>query len=272
MKILQRIFDFYLNASIHVALAALAFIKITEIYFSLEASNSFYAFVFFGTITAYNFVKFAGVAKLHHRSLTDSLKVIQIFSLICFLALCFFAYQIPLETLLYFLPFGLLTLLYAIPFLSGFEKNLREIRHLKILVVALVWTAVTFVIPLLKENIVFNYTEVLLAIQRFLLIVVLVLPFEIRDLQYDKISLQTVPQKIGVPKTKRIGIILLIISLILEYLANTASTVKTPFMLFFFITLIFLMRSKINQPKYYSSFWVEAIPMFWYLLLLAFLQ
>ena len=127
MKILQRIFDFYLNASIHVALAALAFIKITEIYFSLEASNSFYAFVFFGTITAYNFVKFAGVAKLHHRSLTDSLKVIQIFSLICFLALCFFAYQIPLETLLYFLPFGLLTLLYAIPFLSGFEKTYEKL-------------------------------------------------------------------------------------------------------------------------------------------------
>ena len=73
MKFLQKIFDFYINASIHVALAAVAFVKITEIYFDLPSNFYFDLFVLFGTITGYNFVKFAGVAKLHHRSLTDSL-------------------------------------------------------------------------------------------------------------------------------------------------------------------------------------------------------
>lgn len=270
MKFLQKILDFYINASIHVALAAVAFVKITEIYFDLPSNLYFDLFVLFGTITGYNFVKFAGVAKLHHRSLTDSLKVIQIFSFLSFLALCYTAYKLPLKTLLYCLPFAGLTFLYAIPLFSGFEKNLREIRYLKILIVALVWAAFTMLLPLINYEYQIGYEEVLLFIQRFLLILVLVLPFEIRDLQYDKISLQTLPQKIGVPKTKRIGVILLVVSLILEYLANTSSEVKTPFMLFFFVILIMLMRSKISQSKYYSSFWVEAIPIFWWLLLLGF--
>jgi hypothetical protein len=30
------------------------------------------------------------------------------------------------------------------------------------------------------------------------------------------------------------------------------------------------MRSKMNQSKYYSSFWVESLPIIWWLLLLGF--
>jgi hypothetical protein len=120
MKFLKLVFDFYLNASIHVAFSVFVLLRITEIYFELPYNGNLNYFIFFGTITGYNFVKYAGVAKLHHRSLTNDLKVIQVFSLFCFLALCFFAYQISLKTLLATIPFILLTVLYAVPFLSGF--------------------------------------------------------------------------------------------------------------------------------------------------------
>ena len=119
MKILRLIFDFYINASIHVALAVYAMLRVTEIYFDLPYNLNLNYFVFFGTITGYNFVKYAGVAKLHHRSLTDDLKIIQVFSFFCFLALCYFAYQISLQTLYFTIPFCLLTIVYAVPILSG---------------------------------------------------------------------------------------------------------------------------------------------------------
>jgi 4-hydroxybenzoate polyprenyltransferase len=272
MRFLKIVFDFYLNASIHVAFAVFAFLKITEIYFDLPFNQKLDYFIFFGTITGYNFVKYAGVAKLHHRSLTDSLKVIQVFSLVCFLLMCYYAYQIKIETLIIAIPFNILTILYAVPFLSGLAKNLRQISYLKIIIVAFVWAGFTVLLPLVDAEVPIDVNTIIIFLQRFLLVVVLILPFDIRDVKYDAISLQTIPKKIGVNQTKRLGLLLLIISLILEYLFPSSGRLNTPFMLFFFLVIIFLMRSKIEQSKYYSSFWVESLPIIWWLFLLGFLN
>jgi 4-hydroxybenzoate polyprenyltransferase len=270
MRLLKLVFNFYLNASIHVAFSVVAFLRITEAYFEFTSNESLQWFIFFGTITGYNFVKYAGVAKMHHRSLTKDLKMIQVFSFFCFLALTFFMYQIPLKTLCFSMPFVLLTILYAVPFLSGFGKNLREVSYLKILVVAFVWSGFTILIPLIDAGKEISLEIVFLLLQRFLIVIVLILPFDIRDVNYDAISLQTIPRKIGVKKTKKIGLILLIFSLVLEYLISSSAVLKTPFMIFFFMLIIFLMRAKIDQSKYYSSFWVEALPIVWWLILLEF--
>ncbi|QOD62223.1 hypothetical protein H9I45_07220 [Polaribacter haliotis] len=268
MKILKTVFDFYINSSIHVALAVYSLVRITEFYFNLSYNENLDVFIFLGTITGYNFVKYAGVAKLHHKSLTNGLKVIQVFSFICFLALCYYAFLIPFKTLLFGVPFTLLTVLYAVPFLSGFHKNLRQVSYLKIIVVALVWAGFTVLFPVFDSNGVIDFNTVLLAIQRFLIVVALILPFDIRDVKYDAISLQTIPKKIGVQKTKRLGLILMIFGLLLEYLIVPQTEAKNAFMIFFFLVIIFLMRARINQSKYYSSFWVEALPFFWWLILL----
>ncbi|MGJ8745161.1 hypothetical protein [Polaribacter sp.] len=270
MKFLKLAFNFYINASIHVAFSVYAFLRITEIYFDLPYNENLHYFMFFGSITGYNFVKYAGFAKLHHKSLTKGIKIIQIFSLFCFFVLCYFAYQMPIKTLCFTIPFCLLTVLYAVPFLSGFEKNLREVSYLKIMVVALVWAGFTVLIPVVDADKEITLNVLLLLLQRFLIVVVLILPFDIRDVKYDAISLQTIPRKIGVEKTKKLGVMLLVFSLVLEYLVATPTMVKTPFMLFFFMLIIFLMRAKTDQYKYYSSFWVEALPMVWWLLLLGF--
>jgi len=272
MRFFKIVFEFYLNASIHVAFAVFAFLKINEIYFDLPLNQNLNYFIFFGTITGYNFVKYAGVAKLHHRSLTDSLKVIQVFSLICFLLMCYYACQIKVETLIISIPFNILTILYAVPFLSGLAKNLRQVSYLKVIIVAFVWAGFTVLLPLVDAEVYIDLKFIIIFLQRFLLVVVLILPFDIRDVKYDAISLQTIPKKIGVTQTKRLGLSLLILSLILEYLFPSSSKLNTPFMLFFFLVLLFLMRSKIEQSKYYSSFWIESLPIIWYLFLLGFLN
>ena len=270
MKWFRVFFNFYLNASIHVAFAVFSFVKITEIYFDLPENAPLNYFIFFGTITGYNFVKYAGVAKLHHRSLTTTLKAIQFFSFCCFLFLCYYGCLLAVPTVLFCIPFGVITILYAVPFLSGFQKSLRTFSYLKIIVVAFVWCGFTVFIPVFDAGKEMDSTVVISVIQRFLIVVVLVLPFDIRDFQYDAISLQTIPKKIGIEKTKRLGLILMIISLIIEYFMMLKIHSKNSFLGFFFLVTIFLMRAKKEQSKYYSSFWVEALPVFWWLLLLEF--
>lgn len=268
MIFFRAILDFYINASIHVALAVYAFTKVTLLYLNISTHFDLELFIFFATITGYNFVKYAGVARLHHMSLTKNLRVIQLFSLFSFIAFCWFGYKLPVKTLLFFIPFGVVTILYAVPFLSGFQKNLRSIAHLKVIVIGIVWTAVTVLLPVYHTDTMLDTQVILLAVQRFLIVVVLVLPFDIRDMRYDKISMQTIPQKIGIAQTKRFGLFLLLLSLVIEFMIAPNTLFKNVFMIFLFLSLLLLMRAKEKQSKYYSSFFVEAVPIVWWVLLL----
>ena len=270
MTFLKHLFNFYINASIHVALAVYALTRVTEVYFDLPYNQNLDAFIFFGTITGYNFIKYAGVAKFYHRSLTKSLRLIQIFSFVCFVLLCYFGWLLPLKTLAYFAPFGVFTILYIIPFLGGFQKNLRGISYLKIFVVAGVWAGVTTSIPLLANGYEFDSDLILFFIQRLLFVLALILPFEIRDMQLDLEDVRTLPQKIGIEQTKKIGLVLLLFVLTFEFLITDDKVLRNVSLGVCFGLLFFIMRSKEKQSQYYSSFWVEVIPVIWWLLLLAF--
>lgn len=270
MTFLKHILNFYINASIHVALSVYALVRITEYYFELAYNENLNYFIFFGTITAYNFIKYAGVAKFYHMSLTKRMRLIQIFSFFCFCALCYYGWVLPFKTLLLFTPFGLLTVLYIVPFLMGFQKNLREISYLKIFVVAGVWAGVTSTIPLLANGNEVDTTMILSFTQRLLFIIVLILPFEIRDIELDLKDIKTLPQKIGIPQTKKVGLALLLFVLTLEFLITESTVNRNVLLAICFVLLLFLMRSKQNQSKYYSAFWVESLPIFWWLLLLGF--
>ena len=270
MTFLKHLLNFYINASIHVALSVYALTRITEYYFDIPYNENLDAFIFFGTITGYNFIKYAGVAKFYHMSLTKSMRLIQIFSFICFCLLGYFAWQLPLKTVLLFAPFGLLTVLYIVPFLGGFQKSLRSISYLKIFIVAGVWSGVTTAIPLLANGNEVDVNMILVFIQMMLFIIVLILPFEIRDMQLDFKDISTLPQEIGVEQTKKFGLGLLLLVLTLEFLITDSMIFRNAFLGVCFVLLFFVMRSKKEQSKYYSSFWVEALPILWWLLLLGF--
>lgn len=271
MQVLKRILDFYINSSIHVALAVCGLVWVTLLNFNVGADLDFIFFIFFATITGYNFVKYFGLAKFHHRSLASWLKAIQIFSFLCFLGLFYYTFKLHTETILYFFVVGVVTFLYAVPFIPKkvfIEKgNLRAISGLKIYVIAFVWTCVTVVIPLLNENYHFDNDMIIEFAQRFLYVIIAMLPFEIRDMKFDSLKLATIPQKIGVLKTKIIGVLLIIIMFFLEFFKDEFYLNKTIILASIsLLLLLFLVFSTKNQNKYYSSFWVEGIPILWAIL------
>lgn len=252
MKFLQQFFNFYVSLSIHVALAVYSLVKITEFYFNFPPNKQLNYTIFFGTIVGYNLVKLNQypLKKITH---------VKIISSISFGLAIFFGWQLNLKTILLFIPFGLLTYLYTSPFLS-----LRNIPSIKIVLIAFVWASVTVLIPILNADIQIDFKVILIYIQRFLIIIVLTLPFDIRDFQFDKRHLQTIPQLIGVERTKKFGFILMTIAMLIEFFVTPNQISKSTFILMFLTLITLLQRASINQSKHYSAFWVEAIPIFWW--------
>ena len=100
-----------------------------------------------------------------------------------------------------------------------------------------------------------------------LFVVILTIPFDIRDLRFDHKKLQTLPQILGVERAKKFGFVLLALTMFLEFFITPNSGFKTAYLVVFFILLILLQRAKIKQTKYYASFWVEAVPVIWGIIL-----
>lgn len=276
MRLLKTVFDFYINSSIHVALAVCVLAWLTLLQFGLNDDHNILYFVFFASITGYNFVKFFGIAKFHHRSLTTKLKAIQIFSLICFVAMSYYLLKLETQTLIYVSIFGAATFLYAVPIVPkklylDEQQNLRSIGGLKIYIIALVWTGVTVFLPIVNAGYDVNDDVLIIAIQRFLFIIVLMLPFEIRDLSYDSLKLSTIPQTIGIKGTKLFGVLLLVVFFFLEYFKDEINTESlSVHLMITLIVLCFLIFSWTKQNKYYTAFWVESLPIWWWLLMLVF--
>ena len=274
MRVLKTIFDFYINSSIHVALAVFALSWVTLLQFGIPFDENVLCFIFFASITGYNFVKYFGLAKFHHRSLAKWLKTIQVFSGICFVAMSYYACKLEVLTLMYIGVLGLATFLYAIPIIPkkifvDNQKNLRSIGGLKVYVIAIVWSGVTVLLPLFNNG--FDITDdvIITGIQRFIYVLVLMLPFEIRDLNFDNLKLATIPQKIGVKQTKYIGLLLLLAFYVLNYFKDDINqTLLISYVMISSVTLLFLVFAKQNQSKYYSAFWVESLPVMWLAILL----
>ena len=271
MKLLRSVFAFYINSSIHVALAVLALLAVSVFEYNLTVQFELWIFIFLGALTGYNFVKYAKVAGLHHRSLTNSLKAIQVISGICFVLFTLIAFQLSLLTLLVTAGFGLATFFYAVPFVQS--KNLRNLSGIKIFVVAFVWAGVTVIVPIIASETNISGDVLLTSFQRILIVVALILPFEIRDVPYDSLNLKTLPQQIGVRNTKLLGEGLLLLCLVFEFFKNSSEVPYIISLLVFCVILGWLIAiSKTEQTRYFASFLVEGLPIIWLLLFVLFKQ
>ena len=267
MNFLKRLFNFYLDASIHVALAVFSLLKITSILFKVELSNHLSLFVFFGTIGCYNFIKYGVEADKYILVNNRYHKSIQFFSLIAFAFGCYHVFFLSIDSWLLIMILMGLTGLYALPVLPQ-SKNLRSLGGLKIILVAIVWTGITVVLPYFEIGKILVWDDWIEVVQRLLLVLALLIPFEIRDLAYDKPELKTIPQRIGVEKSKIFGFFLVLLFFFLTFLKDDLSELELIAKGMLFLILGGLMfMTKRDQTRYFASFWVEFIPIFWWIVI-----
>lgn len=266
MRTLKSIFDFYLDASIHVALAVIAMAGVTFHLFGTFSDIDLLGFIFFSVIVCYNFIKY-GVEAYKYLIVSNAYhKSIQIFSFLSFGFALYFFFQLSVEIWWGTIVLGLLSALYAVPLLPR-AKNLRNLAGLKIYIVAFVWAGFTVLFPVLDAQMPLDWDFWINFSQRFLLVLILILPFEIRDLQWDDKSLRTLPQVLGIRNTKKVGIAMTVIFFLLTFLKDSIHPMEIGMRLVLAIVLVLVLISdKRMRSRYFVSFWVEAIPIFWFLL------
>ncbi|WP_026302518.1 prenyltransferase UbiA [Psychroflexus tropicus] len=264
MKLLSKILRFYINSSIHVALAVVSFACITYMDFDIYIESNILIFVFFSTIVAYTFVKYIPWIVTNISTLATSLKSIFILALISIVPLIISFSQLDIASMMLVGVLGIFTLLYVLPFLPK-AKNLRDVSGLKIFIIALVWSGATVVLPLFSSEIAPSWFEadtLYYISSRFCFVIALIIPFEIRDLKLDSIYLKTFPQILGIKKTKAMGCSLVLVSALLLY-----NSIDSYSYIWIHIVLVYLiLGSRKQNAFYFTALWVESVPILWMLL------
>ena len=211
------------------------------------------------------------MAKFHYRSLTTKLKEIQILSAFCIVGfmVCFFNLKSNVQYSLFFL--GLITFFYGMPLKWVASKSLRKISGLKIYIIAFVWAATTAFLPQLQSGLDLFQIDYMWILERFVFIFILMLPFEIRDMNFDDLKLSTIPQSIGLSNTKKIGylgVLLLFVSSIFAHDFNEVEFFSS--LMTLLLLVFFLIKSSPKRSRYFTAFWVEALPIFWWVLWIGF--
>lgn len=260
---MQRLFNFYLKSSFHVSLAVVALQLISYYQFDMAIDQKVLLFGFSSSIVGNNYAKFSPFLK--HKNLATDIKIIILVSVLMGGVAVFEFFQFNTNSKLALLLIALLTFIYQSPSSKGI--NLRNIPGLKAYIVAICWTIVTLILPLLETEIHFDTILLIRIAQRFLFVFSLILVFDIIDLKEDRKSLHTLPQTIGVKKTKRVVYAMLISLSLLELYFPIEPTIFGVYLLIKLVTFGFTYFADEKKSKYYTTFWVESIPILWAFLL-----
>ncbi len=254
MKLLAYLFRIYLKSSIHIALAVSSLLYISMNSHQIEYQKALYELVFFGSIVAYNFIKYGLEVKKYVISSKRVMIPLLLISVISIGISVVALFELTYNQIFLVLLMGFLIYLYTIPFIPSLP-NFRNLSRIKIYIVALVWAGITTLLPLIDHSTDFLIIEF---VQRFILVLILMIPFEIRDLKYDANSLNTLAQTLGVNGVKKFGYLL-----VLLWLLSSLYLGLKPIALVIFIALLLILAlalSNSERKRVYTEFWVESIP------------
>lgn len=267
MSWLKKITEFYIYSNLHVSFAVACFALVTGKLFHVNVRLEA-LFLACATFIAYHFIRFMNRTKYGKAHLLDHFSntyknLIQLLLFVGTGVNLYLLTYLELAQILRLFPFGVLTLLYAVSFIKikGSSYSIRYLPGLKIFIIATVWAGVVVFFPLeVHKQSLWFFLELLL------FVVVLTLPFDIRDVDFDKESVKTIPMVLGLQKTKLLGLVLSLVSVGVHYCTFTTQGLWE-YVITTLVLLLLLWKSTSQQSKYYASFWVEGIPILWFLLM-----
>jgi hypothetical protein len=261
---MRTFFELYIKSSNHVALSVASFTAITYLHLGVSIDPMVIIFTFFCTISGYNYIKYSDVIFQKSRRLTSKLRIILFITSISVIAIVIISPSFDWKEILFISGLAILSFYYSNPVINRF-KNLRSITGIKILIIAIVWTGFTVLLPGFKANIWSENTLWIEALQRFLIVIILTLPFDLRDLRADSGQIITIPQLIGIKNSKYLSTVLIVIitgvEIIFPYKVFIASVL---FIVMSLLLLVVTLNTPLFQSRYYASFWIEGIPVVWF--------
>lgn len=255
---------FISHSSIFISLAALILTLGTSI--QVEASESLYPLlilVFFATLLDYNAhriikVKFKNTITEKNRWANENLLLIWVFSIVSFLGTIISMFYIDRKVFLILVPIAFIAVLYSFPFeKTRVEKfSIRKITGLKNILIALAWTGITSLIPLKLVDFEKSNIEIAFFLtERFLFILAITIPFDIRDIDEDRMAgIKTIPMRLGIKKSLHLTNLLLVIFTVItmaHFQSSQNKNVMIALLISSVTTFIVVNHQKIKQNEYY---------------------
>ena len=223
MVILRRIIDFLLYSNLWIALCAASLVMETDLLFYQKVSfHPLVWTVFFSTLLLYAAHRLIGV-RIAKGFTNDNGRYLVIrkhewhillYAILATIGVAYFFFQLSFSQQWGVFLAALPSLAYVLP-IFGNKKRIRDIHLVKIFLVALTWTFITIVLPLMKQEVISFARLFPLLMERFCFIFAITLPFDIRDLALDEFTkVKTIPSWLGIKKTKKLGYILTLLAMI----------------------------------------------------------
>ena len=256
-----------IDLNIYISFAALALAMSTQVQLGMKPQWHPYLFIiFFATLFEYNLYRFISI--LTHSSTAKSGKYawaegkLNWFYALMFFSVLGFSISVvaaKLKVLYALAPIAIFTLFYSTPLTKGVKGffRLRQVPYLKIFMIAFVWTAATILLPLIhSEKTYHKFHLIAMAIERFLFVFAITIPFDIRDMVADRqADLKTIPLKIGEKKSillSQLSMILFFAIAVVHYSITKQWFIIGAFSVSFCTTIIFIVNKKIqNLPLYH---------------------
>ena len=266
-RILKSGIIFLVYSNIFIAFCTCSFTARTSLL--LVGNNGAWlvnSFVFFATLLFYCFHRMNKKEFLspdenkeernHWMNQHKSIYYILIF--VSFIALATEIFFMPLRTWMVFIPVGLLGIGYTFPILptSGGWKRLRDIYWLKTLWIAFAFAWLTTFLPVIFSHPISSILQpkVLFIFSRsFLFLFAICIPFDIRDMDYDKNKgVKTLPILAGAKKAIYISITLLLFFIALTciqfFYFNLAFKPASALLISALLTITLLFFAKSKRP------------------------
>ena len=277
MDLLKKLGQFFIYSNVFVSFCVLALCQSTSIIIGVDSSHLL-PFVFFSTLFAYNFQRMVRFIPSKEQSAhLDWLKknrlVIILITVISLSLSFYYALSLSFSTFYFLIPASIISLTYPIKIIPlGSQKvSLRELPRAKIFLIALVWSTVSVALVTLETDLFYSLDPLLLFIRRFSFVLAITIPFDIRDLKYDDLSLKTIPQIFGEQKAKMIALYCLaffeLISIFHFFVGDFSLQLLLALMLTSLLSGILIIRSSQVKNNFFFSFWVEGASIIMYLLL-----
>jgi 4-hydroxybenzoate polyprenyltransferase len=241
--------------------------------------EAYHGLLFFGTLFLYAAHRLIGLRRIlniHQEGRFAVIRELQtlviILAIISAVFTTYFLYQMPRDIILWLLPAGLASAAYVFPVLKN-NRRLRDINHIKIFLIALVWAWITGFIPaflIIHESF---KISLLIGLEHFFFIFAITLPFDIRDMKIDAAAqVKTLPATIGIFATKKLAYLCLFFMILFAswifLLDKYSLSILCALTLCCLVCLVLIYHSKPDRPDYYYTGFLDGTMILQFLLVL----
>lgn len=227
MILLRKLVDFLLYSNLFIAICASSLAYQTLVILDqFSWKSSYVLLIFFATFFIYSIHRLIGFGKLERTANNRRINVILsfqnhiiLYAIVTFIGLIVSLFYISPASLIWLGAPAVLAFVYVLP-IFGNKKRFRDLPFIKIFAIGIAWIWVCVFIPIIDHHEQINLYSGIFLLEKFLFIIGITLPFDIRDLNIDRLhQIKTIPILLGELKSKILAISLITISWFLTTLS-----------------------------------------------------